>query len=100
MFFYFSQMDLDVFKPYRHNYLRKPSSTLCGPSRKAGGIVLSDWVDAGGGESGYIAASPKNPDLVFAGSYGGLLTRKDMRTGLEWNVNPWPDNPKIGRAHV
>src|SRR6185436_16658304 len=37
--------------------------------------------------------SPVNPDLVFAGSYGGLLTRKDMRTGLEWNVNPWPDNP-------
>lgn len=79
--------------PYKICGAQQDNSTLCGPSRKAGGIVLSDWVDAGGGESGYIAASPRNPDLVFAGSYGGLLTRKDMRTGLEWNVNPWPDNP-------
>ena len=79
--------------PYQICGAQQDNSTLCGPSRKAGGIVIADWKDAGGGESGYIAASPTNPDIVFAGSYGGLLTRKDMRTGLEWNVNPWPDNP-------
>ena len=27
------------------------------------------------------------------GSYGNLLTRKDLRTGITFNVNPWPDNP-------
>jgi photosystem II stability/assembly factor-like uncharacterized protein len=79
--------------PYRICGAQQDNSTLCGPSRKAGGISIADWLDAGGGESGYIAPSPTNPDLVFAGSYGGLLTRKDMKTGLEWNVNPWPDNP-------
>ncbi len=79
--------------PYKICGAQQDNSTLCAPSRKAGGITIADWVDAGGGESGYIAASPTNPDIVFAGSYGGLLTRKDMRTGLEWNVNPWPDNP-------
>jgi photosystem II stability/assembly factor-like uncharacterized protein len=79
--------------PYQICGAQQDNSTLCGPSRKAGGIVIADWKDAGGGESGYIAPSPANPDLVFAGSYGGHLTRKDMRTGLEWNVNPWPDNP-------
>lgn len=79
--------------PYKICGAQQDNSTLCGPSRKAGGIAIADWVDAGGGESGYIAPSPTNPDLVFAGSYGGLLTRKDMRTGLTWNVNPWPDNP-------
>jgi photosystem II stability/assembly factor-like uncharacterized protein len=79
--------------PYKICGAQQDNSTLCGPSRKAGGITIADWVDAGGGESGYIAPSPTNPDLVFAGSYGGLLTRKDMKTGLEWNVNPWPDNP-------
>ena len=30
---------------------------------------------------------------MYAGSYGNLLTRKDLRTGIEVNVNPWPDNP-------
>ena len=30
---------------------------------------------------------------MFAGSYGGLLTRKDVRTGVERDVNPWPLNP-------
>jgi photosystem II stability/assembly factor-like uncharacterized protein len=79
--------------PYKICGAQQDNSTLCGPSRKPGGINISDWVDAGGGESGYIAPSPTNPDLIFAGSYGGYLTRKDMKTGLEWNVNAWPDNP-------
>ncbi len=79
--------------PYQICGAQQDNSTLCGPSRKAGGIQISDWQDAGGGESGFIAALPNNPDIVFAGSYGGLLTRKDMRTGLERNINPWPLNP-------
>jgi photosystem II stability/assembly factor-like uncharacterized protein len=79
--------------PYRICGAQQDNSTLCGPSRQAGGISNRDWMDAGGGESGYIAADPLHPDIVYAGSYGGLLTRKDMRTGLTRDINPWPDNP-------
>jgi len=79
--------------PYKVCGAQQDNSTLCAPSRKPGGISIADWLDAGGGESGYIAANPLFPDIVFAGSYGGLLTRKDMRTGLTRDVNPWPDNP-------
>ena len=50
-------------------------------------------MEAGGGESGFIAPRYDNPDIVYAGSYGNLLTRKDMQTGISVNVNPWPDNP-------
>jgi photosystem II stability/assembly factor-like uncharacterized protein len=49
--------------------------------------------DVGGGESGYIAPDPRNPDLFFAGSYGGYLTRYDRRTGATRAINVWPDNP-------
>jgi photosystem II stability/assembly factor-like uncharacterized protein len=79
--------------PYQICGAQQDNSTLCGPSRKAGGIDVRDWVEAGGGESGYIASRADDPDVVYAGSYGALLTRKDLRTGLTRNINPWPDNP-------
>ena len=64
------------------------------PSRTDGsGIDRTDWYHVGGGESGYIAPKPGDPDIVYAGSYDGYLTRYDHRTGQERNVNVWPDNP-------
>ena len=77
--------------PYHVCGAQQDNSTLCGPSR--GSLDISDWVEAGGGESGWIAARGDDPDIVYAGSYGNLLTRKDLRTGITANVNPWPDNP-------
>lgn len=79
--------------PYKVCGAQQDNSTLCGPSRNPGGIGREDWVDAGGGESGYVTADPRNPDIIYAGSYGGLLTRKDLRTGFERNISPWPMNP-------
>ena len=80
--------------PYRICGAQQDNSTLCGPSRSASGAIdYSEWQEAGGGESGWIAARHDDPDIVYAGSYGALLTRKDMRNGLTRNVNPWPDNP-------
>jgi photosystem II stability/assembly factor-like uncharacterized protein len=79
--------------PYQVCGAQQDNSTLCGPSRKEGGMTIADFKDAGGGESGYIAPNPVKPDIVYAGSYGGLLTRKDLSTNLERNVSPWPDNP-------
>ena len=62
-----------------------------------GAIDRPDWYDVGGGESGYIAPDPTDPEIVYAGSYGGEITRYDHRTGETQSVNPWPVNP-IGWA--
>lgn len=56
-------------------------------------IGPSDWEPSAGGESGYIVADPKNPDLVFGGSYGGYLAMYNHKTQEFRDVNPWPDNP-------
>ena len=79
--------------PYRVCGAQQDNSTACVPSKADFGTDLAEFYDVGGGESGWIAVRPDNPDIVFAGSYGGLLTRKDTRTGSERDVNPWPLNP-------
>ncbi|MFC1554756.1 WD40/YVTN/BNR-like repeat-containing protein [candidate division KSB1 bacterium] len=53
----------------------------------------TDWYSVGGGESGHIVSDPRNSDIVYAGSYGGLITRYDHETGTTRNIHPWPDNP-------
>jgi photosystem II stability/assembly factor-like uncharacterized protein len=62
-----------------------------------GGIDCTSWYAVGGGESGYIAPDPRDPEIVYAGSYGGEITRYDHRTDQNKNVTPWPINP-IGAA--
>ena len=80
--------------PYQVCGAQQDNSTLCGPSRKEGGMEIADWQGRRRRRVGlHRRRTRTKPDIVFAGSYGGLLTRKDLRTGLERNINPWPDNP-------
>jgi photosystem II stability/assembly factor-like uncharacterized protein len=53
----------------------------------------SGFEPTAGGESGFIVADPTNPDIVYGGSYNGLLVMMNHRTQQARDVNPWPDNP-------
>jgi photosystem II stability/assembly factor-like uncharacterized protein len=75
--------------PYHVCGAQQDNSTACVPSNGTGDYLY----DVGGGESGYIAVDPKDTDVFYAGSYGGLLTRVNRHTGERRAVNPWPDNP-------
>jgi photosystem II stability/assembly factor-like uncharacterized protein len=84
--------------PYYIYGAQQDNSTVAIASASADGTIdRSDWYDVGGGESGYISPDPNDPMIVYAGSYGGEITRQDHRTHQEQAMNPWPINP-IGWA--
>jgi photosystem II stability/assembly factor-like uncharacterized protein len=90
----FYRVALDEDFPYHVYGAQQDNSTVRIASRTTSGpITASDWYDVGGGESGWIAPDPRNSQIVYAGSYGNLITRQDHRSGQVRNINAWPDNP-------
>jgi len=90
----FYRVALDNDFPYHIYGAQQDNSTVRIASRNTDfGIGTSDWFDVGGGESGWIAPSPKDSLVIFAGSYDGLITRYDHHTGQLRDVNPYPNNP-------
>jgi photosystem II stability/assembly factor-like uncharacterized protein len=83
--------------PYWLYGAQQDNSTVAIATAARGGIDRPDWYSVGGGESGYIAPDPRDPLTVYAGSYGGEITRYNRRTEEAMNVTPWPVNP-IGSA--
>jgi photosystem II stability/assembly factor-like uncharacterized protein len=80
--------------PYWVYGAQQDNSTVRIASRTAGGGIDREyWHSVGGGESGHIAPRHDNPDIVYAGSYGGLITRWDYETRSTRNISPWPENP-------
>jgi len=90
----FYRVALDNDFPYHIYGAQQDNSTVRIASRTTDfGITRNDWFDVGGGESGWIAPSPKDSEIIFAGSYDGLITRYDHHTGQLRDVNPYPNNP-------
>jgi photosystem II stability/assembly factor-like uncharacterized protein len=90
----FYRVALDNDFPYNIYGAQQDNTTVRIASRTTeGSIDERAWFEVGGGESGWIAPLPSDPNIVFAGSYGGLVTRYDHHTGQLRNVTPWPDNP-------
>src|SRR5436190_7120310 len=97
----FYRVALDNDFPYHIYGAQQDNSTVRIASRTTeGGITTSDWYDVGGGESGWIAPLPRDSEIVFDGSYGGLLTRYDHRTGQSRDINPYPNDPMGAGADV
>jgi photosystem II stability/assembly factor-like uncharacterized protein len=77
--------------PYWLYGSQQDNSSVAIPSGVPGdGIGRRDWHSVGGGESGWIAPEPGNPDVVFAGEYGGQITRYDHRTRERRAIMAWP----------
>ena len=90
----FYQVITDDQFPYRIYGAQQDNSTVGIKSRTAGyGITERDWAPVAGGESGYIAPHPTNPNITFGGSYGGYFNKFNDFTKESDRIDVWPDNP-------
>ncbi|ADY29365.1 glycosyl hydrolase BNR repeat-containing protein [Cellulophaga lytica DSM 7489] len=90
----FYRVTTDNAFPYRIYAAQQDNSTIRINHRSDGrSISDNDWEETAGGESAHIAVDPTNNDIVYGGSYGGFLTRKNHKTGTTRAINVWPDNP-------
>ena len=89
----------DIRTPYYVYGSQQDAGTVAIASRSdQGAIDRQDWYDVGGGEAGYIAPDPRDPNIVYAGDYEGLLTRFDKRTGQIKDIDVQPEISDGGGA--
>ena len=83
--------------PYRVFGSQQDNSAISVPSfSHLGAITASEWFVPGGGESGYIAVKPGDPNIIVGGAVGsgagdGRMTQYDRRTGQIRNITIWPE---------
>jgi photosystem II stability/assembly factor-like uncharacterized protein len=70
------------------------NGSICGPSRtqSRAGIRTSDWYSVGGGDGFQGRVDPDDPNIVYAQSQQGSLTRLDLRTGVSLGISPRTNN--------
>ncbi len=80
--------------PYHACGAQQDNSTVCVSSERGHmsnprGVSTQWMYSVGGGESGYIAPHPTDPDIFYAGATNAL-SRYDRRTGLSHDIQPYP----------
>ena len=93
----FYHVTTDTATPYRVYGAQQDSGTVAITSRSDdGSISRTDWYDVGGGEAGYIAPYPPDPNVVYAADYQGNITRYDRHIG---QVKSITEQPELSDAH-
>ncbi len=93
----FYHVTTDTASPYRVYGAQQDSGTVAIVSRSdEGSIDRSDWYDVGGGEAGYIAPDPRDPNIVYAADYQGNITRYDRHIGQTKAIT---EQPELSDAH-
>lgn len=91
----------DTRSPYYVYGSQQDSGTVAIASRSNDfAITRSDWYDVGGGEAGYIAPYPNDPNIVYATDYEGVITRFDKRTGQVKSISVQPEITDGGGAAI
>ena len=87
------RLTVDNRYPYWVYGAQQDNSTVAVPSQ---GNEATYGV--GGGESGYIAVDPRDHGIVYAGNYGGAISRTNTRMGMSESVRVYADSQTGQRA--
>ena len=88
------RLAVDRSRPFRIAVTMQDIGSAVGPSRSltGEGIPIAEWTYGGGGEAGDIQIDANDPNVVWAGEYGGYLSRADLASGELQNVSVYPFN--------
>ncbi len=89
----FYKIAVDYDEPFYHVYGgTQDNYSLGGPSRttSAHGIVNADWYTTQGGDGFESQVDPKDPNIIYAQSQYGNLTRFDKKSGENLGIQPKP----------
>ncbi|MEZ4944420.1 MAG: glycosyl hydrolase [Cyclobacteriaceae bacterium] len=87
----FYRVTVDNQFPYRVYGAQQDNTTISMPSRGGDIHPASGLYEVGGGESGHIAVDPRNPDIIYAGTYIGIISRIDRSKDSYKRVGAYPE---------
>jgi photosystem II stability/assembly factor-like uncharacterized protein len=95
----FYEVAYDFQKPYRVCGGLQDNYSWCGPSSTAQtlGIGNEDWFTVQGGDGFYNRIDPTDPNIIYAESQDGNLTRRDLRTSEAKSIRPQEPNDEAPR---
>ncbi len=78
--------------PYRLYGAQQDNTTITVPSWSSNNVLHPKqlWYSVGGCETGPVALHPDNPDVIYAGCYGGVMDRYDLEKDQVTNIMAYP----------
>jgi photosystem II stability/assembly factor-like uncharacterized protein len=95
----FYEVAFDFQKPYHVCGGLQDNYSWCGPSSTTQqlGIGNEDWITVQGGDGFYNRIDPSDPNIIYAESQDGNLSRRDLRTSESKSIRPLEDNDAAPR---
>ncbi len=78
--------------PYRLYGAQQDNTTISVPGWTSNNTLHAKqhWFSVGGCETGPVALDPNNPDIIYAGCYGGVMDKYDRSTDQVVNIMTYP----------
>jgi photosystem II stability/assembly factor-like uncharacterized protein len=87
----FYHVAVDNSWPYRLIGAQQDNSSVAIATYSDEGVIArQDWFMPSYGESGYLAPDPKDPEIIYGGSEGSVITRYDHRSNELRDISPYP----------